>query len=143
LQVAGLNVEKLQEALTVLADVMEWQRTAVVDDVDLARDQARVGRPIEFELVAHRLVANLEYVARYVGGGFTLDRGSKKGRLIYALDALRSRLMQEQEWKWIAKFLPPRGCHPVATYERSLAEARRTADKHRQEITPDDMLKSG
>jgi hypothetical protein len=97
------------------------------------------------------LVFNLELGALGAGGGFSAHRKhGHKGNLILALDWLRDHLLARgpelkrladllpnpdfiladilREFECLAAdFLPPKGKHPVAFYERALETARKTS----------------
>jgi hypothetical protein len=72
------------------------------------------------------LIQDLEFFARLAGGkGFgSPDKKLKKGRLIQAIDWLRSFLETSADWKHRPQFLPPLGRHPLSAYEAAVARAR-------------------
>jgi hypothetical protein len=138
-----LTITALRDGLAVLAETTYAQGRLVRDDVDLPRQWLRRGRsigndgrPMKYKNVAHDLVWALEHDAHWAGGGFTLDRACTKGSLLQALDGLRKQLLQEQEWCWIAQFLPSKNDHPVATYQRVMVEARRWAEAELRGLDP-------
>jgi hypothetical protein len=86
-------------------------------------DDEQQGRPRgckQYPGLAH-LTSNLEFLARWRGGGFGFpNKKLQKGRLIQALDWLRAFLARENDWSWLAPFLPTPGQHPSSVYESAV-----------------------
>jgi hypothetical protein len=121
-----LDITVLREALEDLADVAQQHRTTISQDIGAGPKQGRPRGAKHFPQL-RPLVFGLEFGARLAAGGFTLDRNLAKGTLLNALDLMKQLIMAEAEWIWIAEFMPSPSQHPVATYQRIIAEARRYA----------------
>jgi hypothetical protein len=72
----------------------------------------------------HALVFGLACQAHRCGGKFTVDSKNCKGTMVQAIDVVRNALLNDQLER-LASLLPLPGQHPVAAYERTIANARR------------------
>jgi hypothetical protein len=84
----------------------------------------------------YMFVYRLELAAQRAGGAFSAHKKNGcKGTLLDGLNKMREWwLAVEKGWSTFSKCLPPKGGHPVATYERILTRARqdlaRAKDQH-------------
>src|SRR5205823_3246777 len=59
--------------------------------------------------------------AQTCGGGFGIpNKKLEKGRLIQALDLLRTLLAGSNHLRWLVEFLPAPGQHPLSVYEGAM-----------------------
>jgi hypothetical protein len=121
----NVSIPELAADLSVLAEATRKAK-------ELLTGRAGAGGPVgprNFPGL-YRLIVMLEYAAQIAGGSFSLNERDRKGALLDALDWLRAEFLKRPETEWIGALLPPRGRHPVSTYARILADARRAASEY-------------
>jgi hypothetical protein len=96
---------------------------AIIEAIHIMTPPQREGRPRgrkEYPGLAD-LISGLEASAQSAEGGFGIpNKKLKKGRLIEALDWLKAFLADNEQWSWVAQFLPAPGQHPLSVYEGAM-----------------------